>query len=48
MLMTGAFEEQTETWSPRRHGVLEMSLDVAAGPTGLLFYEPGKRSWEAK
>ena len=49
-LMTGFFEEQMKTWSSGGHGELEMSLDVAPGPTGLFFffYEAGKCSWEAK
>lgn len=47
--MTGSFEEQMKTWSSGGHGELEMSLDVAPGPTGLFFfYEAGKCSWEAK
>ena len=40
--MTGSFEEQMKSWSSGGHGELEMSLDVAPGPTGLSFFtRPG-------
>lgn len=46
--MTGPFEELMEAWSSQRHWVVEMSLNVATSPMGLLFYEARKCSWEAK